>query len=287
MNRLEVEPLNSPFGARVTGVDLTAELSDEDIEAIREAIDTWSFLCFPEQPMTDEAHFAFTRRLGEPEAEHVTLGKTGKVVYFGTVGNVAQDGTRQGSTHPRTHYQKGNHMWHSDSSFRQVPSFVSITHAYEVPGEGAGTQFASMRNAYARLPQDMQAGIAPLHAIHDYVFSRTKVAPVDANHAASLPPIEHKLVRANPRNRLKNYYVGSHARSIVGWSGIESRKLLDDLLERATAPEDTYTHQWRAGDTVIWDNRCLLHRGMGYDADRWRRRMRQTRVAGAGPTIEE
>ena len=150
MSRLEVEPLNSPFGARVTGVDLTAELSEEDIEAIREAIDTWSFLCFPEQPMTDEAHFAFTRRLGEPEAEHVTLGKTGEVVYFGTVGNVAEDGTKQNSTHPRTHYQKGNQMWHSDSSFRRVPSFVSITHAYEVPGEGGGTQFASMRKRLRR-----------------------------------------------------------------------------------------------------------------------------------------
>ena len=287
MNSLDIEPLNAPFGARVTGLDLTADLSEEAVEAIREAIDTYSFLCFPEQPMTDQAHMAFTRRLGAPEEEHVTLGTTGKVVYFGTVGNVADDGTKRGNAHPRTHYQTGNHMWHSDSSFRRVPSFVSITHAYEVPGEGGGTSFASMRNAYAKLPAEMQATIEPLHAIHDYVFSRTKVAPVDPNHAASLPPIEHKLVRKNPRNGLKNYYVGSHARSIVGWTGIESRRLLDDLLERATRPEDAYTHPWRAGDTVIWDNRCLLHRGTGYDADRWRRRMRQTRVAGPGPTIEE
>ena len=287
MSRLDVEPLNAPFGARITGLDLTADLSGEEIEAIREAIDTWSFLCFPEQSMTDEAHLAFTRRLGEPEAEHVTLGKTGKVVWFGTVGNIAQDGTKQDSAHPRTRYQKGNQMWHSDSSFRRVPSFVSITHAYEVPGEGGGTSFASMRNAYRRLSREMQETIDPLRVIHDYVFSRTQVAPVDINHAASLPPIEHKLVRTNSRNGLKNYYVGSHARSVVGWSGIESRRLLDDLLERATAPEDTYTHQWRVGDTVIWDNRCLLHRGTGYDADRWRRRMRQTRVAGAGPTLEE
>ena len=287
MNSLDIEPLNAPFGARITGLDLTADLSEEVVEAIREAIDTYSFLCFPEQPMTDEAHMAFTRRLGEPEEEHVTLGTTGKVVYFGTVGNVADDGTKRGSAHPRTHYQTGNHMWHSDSSFRRVPSFVSITHAYEVPGEGGGTQFASMRNAYAKLPADIQATIEPLRAIHDYVFSRTKVAPVDPNHAASLPPIEHKLVRKNPRNGVKNYYVGSHARSVVGWTGIESRKLLDDLLGRATRPEDAYTHQWRAGDTVVWDNRCLLHRGTGYDADRWRRRMRQTRVAGPGPTIEE
>ena len=287
MCRLHIEPLNAAFGARITGADLTAELSDADVEAIREAIDTWSLLCFPDQPMTDEAHLAFTRRLGEPEAEHVTLGTTGKVTWFGTVGNVADDGSKQGRAHPRTRYQTGNELWHSDSSFRKVPSFVSITHAYEVPGEGGGTRFASMRNAYAGLPADMQAAIDPLHAIHDYVFSRTQVAPVDPNHAASLPPVEHKLVRKNPRNGLKSYYVGSHARSIVGWSGIESRELLVDLLRRATAPEDTYTHQWRAGDTVIWDNRCLLHRGTGYDADRWRRRMRQTRVAGAGPTLEE
>ena len=287
MNALDIEPLNAPFGARITGLDLTADLSEGVVEAIREAIDTYSFLCFPEQSMTNEAHMAFTRRLGEPEEEHVTLGTTGKVVYFGTVGNVADDGTKRGSAHPRTHYQTGNHMWHSDSSFRRVPSFVSITHAYEVPGEGGGTQFASMRNAYAKLPADIQATIEPLRAIHDYVFSRTKVAPVDPNHAASLPPIEHKLVRKNPRNGVKNYYVGSHARSVVGWTGIESRKLLDDLLGRATRPEDAYTHQWRAGDTVVWDNRCLLHRGTGYDADRWRRRMRQTRVAGPGPTIEE
>ena len=287
MSPFRVEPLHPDFGARVTGVDLTARLSESEIEAIREAIDTWSLLCFPGQAMTDEAHLDFTRHLGEPEAEHVTFGKTGEVVYFGTVGNVAADGSTHGSAHPRTRYQTGNEMWHSDSSFRLVPSFVSITHAYEVPGEAGGTQFVSMRSAYERLPEDMQATFAPLHVLHDYVFSRSQVAPVDPNHAASLPPVVHRLVRTNPGNGRKGYYVGSHARSIVGWSGIESRRLIDDLLARATRPEDVYTHQWQVGDTVIWDNRCLLHRGAGYDADRWRRRMRQTRVAGAGPTLEE
>ena len=287
MSAFRVESLHPDFGAQVTGVDLGAPLSEPEVEAIREAIDTWSLLCFPGQAMTDEAHLAFTRRLGEPEAEHVTLGKTGEVVYFGTVGNVAADGSTHGNTHPRTRYQTGNEMWHSDSSFRLVPSFVSITHAYEVPGEAGETQFASMRSAYERLPEDMQATIAPLHVLHDYVFSRSQVAPVGPNHAASLPPVAHRLVRTNPRNGRKGYYVGSHARSIVGWSGIESRRLIDDLLERATRPEDIYTHQWQVGDTVIWDNRCLLHRGAGYDADRWRRRMRQTRVAGAGPTLDE
>ena len=75
-------------------------------------------------------------------------------------------------------------------------------------------------------------------------------------------------------------FVGSHARSIPGWSGIDSRRLLDDLLERSVEPAHIYAHDWRVGDTVVWDNRCILHRGMGYDADRWRRRLRQTRVVG-------
>lgn len=276
-----IAPLHPGFGARVTGIALSGELSAAEVAVIREAVDSYSVLCFPEQDMSDERQLAFTRLLGEPEAEHVTFGKTGRVVYFGTVGNVGDDGAKQVNADSGTRYQRGNELWHSDSSFREVPSYVSILHAYEVPGEGGETCFASMRTAYARLPDDLRATIDPLFVLHDYVFSRSQVAPVDPNHAASLPPVMHPLVKTNPGNGLKNYYVGSHARSIPGWSGIESRRLLDDLLARATEPDNVYAHPWRAGDTVIWDNRCLLHRGAGYDADRWRRRMRQTRVVGS------
>ena len=287
MASLCFEELHPDFGARVTGIDLTASLSTQDIENIKEAVDTYSFLCFPKQPMTDAAQLAFTRLLGEPEPEHVHYGKTGEIEYFGSVGNVIDVDRKEGNADSSTRYQKGNEMWHSDSSFRLVPSYVSITHAYEVPGEGGATQFVSQRAAYARLPEELQTAIDDLHVLHDYVFSRSKVAPVDPNHAASLPPVEHKLVRTNPRNGRKNIYVGSHARSIIGWSGIESRKLIDDLHDRATRPQDIYAHRWQVGDTVLWDNRCLLHRGAGYDADRWRRLMRQTRVSGAGPTLAE
>ena len=287
MSQLKIEPLHDDFGARITGVDLTGTLSSDQIAEVHCAVDDYSFICFPGQDMTDEAQLSLTQRLGEPEEEHVTFGKTGEKVYFGTVGNVVSSEKKLGNADADTRYQMGNELWHTDSSFRLTPTYVSITHAYEVPGEDGATQFVSMRAGYARLPEELQTAIDPLHVIHDYVFSRSKVAPVDPNHAASLPPIEHKLVRTNPGNGRKNFYVGSHARSIVGWSGIDSRKLIDDLLERCTRPQDIYAHQWRVGDTVLWDNRCLLHRGAGYDADRWRRRMRQTRVRGQGPTLDE
>ena len=281
MSLISFEPLHDDFGVRVTGADLSGDLSAGQLAQIRDAIDEYSLLCFPEQDMSDEKQLAFTRRLGEPEPEHVTFGKTGEVTYFGTVGNVQDDGAKRGNSDAGTRYQTGNQLWHSDSSFRQVPSFVSIVQAYEVPGEGGATEFASTRAAYARLPQALRETIEPLEVLHDYVFSRSQVAPVDPKHAASLPPVLHRLVRENPANGRKNSFIGSHARSIAGWSGIDSRRLLDDLLARATRPQDVYAHAWQAGDSVIWDNRCLLHRGTGYDADRWRRRMRQTRVVGS------
>lgn len=287
MPAIEFEPLHQDFGARVHGVDLVDGLTDTVLAEIADGIDEYSLLLFAGQPMHDDAQLAFTQRLGEPEPNHIKFGATGEIDYFGTIGNVVDADTHRGNDDPQTRHQSGNNLWHTDSSFRLVPAKFSINHAYEVPGEGGETEFASMRAAFAALPGERQAEIAPLKVLHDYVFSRSQVAPVDPNHAASLPPVEHRLVRTNPTNGRQNFYVGSHARSIVGFGGVESRALIDDLNTRATETEHVYSHRWAAGDTVLWDNRCLLHRGAGYDADRWRRRMRQTRVSGTGSTLEE
>ncbi len=262
----EYERLHADFGARINGVDLASELSADEIIELRAAIDEYSVLHFPGQAMSDEAQLALTRQLGEPEESHGVFGRTGEIEYIGTIGNVVDGETKRDEADPQTLSQKGNNLWHSDSSFRQVPSFVSILHAYEVPGEGGETEFVSQRAAYGRLDDDVKTQIDDLHVLHDYVFSRTKVAPVHDNHAASLPPIEHKLVRSNPNTGVKNFYVGSHARSIIGWSGINSRRLIDQLNEEATVPEAQYSHRFSEGDTVFWDNRCVLHKATGgYD----------------------
>jgi alpha-ketoglutarate-dependent 2,4-dichlorophenoxyacetate dioxygenase len=278
MTSFTIDPLHDEFGATITGIDLGKTLSDAEVVAVHKAIDSYSFLVFPDQKLDDDKHLAFTRQLGAPEPNHVALGRDGVVNYFGTIGNVQADGTVHGNEHQHTKFMTGNNMWHTDSSFRLVPSLVSIMYAYEVPEEGGHTQYVSSRAAYRRLSDATKETIDPLEVVHDYVFSRSKVA---------LPPINQKLVRSNPGNGEKNYYVGSHARNIEGWDDAESRALLDDLLDRATGEEHIHTQVWEPGQLVIWDNRCMLHRGTGYDADKYRRHMRQTRVAGAGPTLEE
>jgi alpha-ketoglutarate-dependent 2,4-dichlorophenoxyacetate dioxygenase len=251
-------------------------------------VDTYSFLLFEDQSFDDASQLELTHTMGEPEPSHVARGE-GKLEYFGTIGNVQPDGTVLGNSHKKTIFLTGNNMWHSDASFKERPAFLSIMCAYETPVEGGETLFVSMRRAYARLSEERRAEVDPLVVIHDYVYSRSKVAPdaVSPELAATLPPVRQKLVRRNPRTGERNLFVGSHAKAIEGWSDTTSRALLDGLVEGATAEPHVYTHRWRPGQVVFWDNRCLLHRGAGYDADRFRRYMRQTRVRGSGPTLTE
>ncbi|MGI9336365.1 MAG: TauD/TfdA dioxygenase family protein, partial [Gammaproteobacteria bacterium] len=164
----------------------------------------------------------------------------------------------------------------------------SLSYAHEVTPQGGELEFASARPAYAELPDSLKDRIEDLVVIHDYVYSRSKVGKdvVWSSLAESLPPVPQRLVRTNPVTGQKNFFVGSHARTMQGWRDEDARELLDDLIARTVKPENIYRHRWREGDLLIWDNRCLLHRGRPYDADRHRRRMHQTRVVGVA-TFEE
>ena len=283
---LQYEELHPEFGCRINNVDLSGPLDVRTVDDIAAAIDAFSFVCFSDQSMDDDAHLALTRRFGNPEPSHTSVGR---INYFGTIGNVQPDGTVLGSTDKKTIFLTGNNMWHSDASFKPVPAFLSIMCAYETPAEGGETMFVSLRAAYKRLAAQRRRELDPLIAIHDYVYSRSKVAPdaVSPELAASLPPVRQRLVRTNPNTGVKNLFLGSHVREIEGWSEADSRALIDKLTTEATAPEHIYAHAWQPGDVVLWDNRCLLHCGAGYDADRFRRYMRQTRVSGACSSLEE
>jgi alpha-ketoglutarate-dependent 2,4-dichlorophenoxyacetate dioxygenase len=99
--------------------------------------------------------------------------------------------------------------------------------------------------------------------------------------------VRQALVRANPVNGRKAFYVGSHACEIVGMPTAAARALLRELRETATRPDVVYTHRWQVGDLVMWDNRCMLHRGRPWDESRYRRVMHRTTVAGEGPTAPD
>ena len=286
---MQITRLHDEIGACITGVDLSLTLSDAQFAQIDQAINQYSLLLFRDQQLDDDLHIAFTRRFGELEEEHVSYYSRGEITYIGTVGNIDADGKQLTNSNRGVRSSTGNQLWHSDSSFREVPSLHSILYAYEVPPEGGDTEFVSARAAYKRLDTNTQTEIENLVGIHDYVYSRTSVSE-DADNQGQrtfMYPVRQKLVRTNPRTGEKNFYVGSHVRDIDGWQRDDSRPLLDTLTNEATRPESIYRHRWLAGDLLMWDNRCVLHRGCGYDADKYRRLMHQTRVRGAGPTLAE
>ena len=287
--KLQLRPLHSDFGVEILNLDLSQPVSDAQFAEVEMAAEQYSVLLFRRQSLDDDSQLAFSRRFGELEYGHVAYGRDGSIEYIGHIGNIDAKNSQLPSKHKDVVFSTGNEMWHSDSSFREVPARFSISYAYEVTPEGGELEFVSTRPAYSRLPRKLKETIADLVVIHDYVYSRSKIGAdvVSPSLAASLPPVPQKLVRKNHATGAKNYYVGSHARSIESWNDEDARALLDDLVARATKSENRYQHRWQVGDLLIWDNRCVLHRGRPYDADRYRRRMHQTRVAGLCSSLDE
>lgn len=286
---LTTRALHPLFGAELVGVDVK-RVDDVTFTEIVAAFNEHSVLLFRGQSLGDEEQIAFSRRFGPLETTIRSIAsREGTPVHIANLSNVDADGRLIPSGDKRNVYNAGNQMWHSDSSFKKVPALASLLSAREIPPEGGETQFASMRVAYGRLPGDVQRFLEDKIAVHSFVYSRGLVDDglMPADHAAQVPPVRQALVRVNPVNGRRALYVGSHACEIVGMPTAEARALLRELREAATRPELVYTHRWQVGDLLMWDNRCMLHRGRPWDESRYRRVMHRTTVAGDGPTAPD
>lgn len=283
---LTTRTLHPALGVEIVDIDVT-RVDDASFREIIAAFEEHSVLLFRGQLLTDEQQIEFSRRFGPLETTIKSIASQARTMaHIADLSNVDAEDRLIPAGDKRNLYNAGNQMWHTDSSFKQVPAHASLLSAREVPPTGGETQFASMRVGYASLPADMQRFLEGKVAIHSFVYSRGLVdgGLMPPDHAAQVPPVRQALVRANPVNGRQAFYVGSHACEIVGMPTAEARALLRELRETATRPDRVYTHRWRVGDLVMWDNRCMLHRGRPWDESRYRRVMHRTTVAGAGPT---
>ena len=286
---LQTRPLQSCFGVELVGVDVR-KVDEAMFAEIVAAFEEHSVLLFRGQQIGDEEQIAFTRRFGPLETTIRTINSVAKVApEISYLANVDAEDQLIPKGDKRNLFNAGNQMWHSDSSFKRVPAHASLLAAREVPPEGGETEFASMRVGYERLPEATKQLLEGKVAIHSFVYSRGLVSDglMPPDHAAQVPPVPQALVRANPRNGRKAFFVGSHACEILGMPTDEARALLRRLLDLATEPDKVYTHRWRPGDMVMWDNRCVLHRGRPWDETVYRRVMHRTTVAGEGPTAPD
>ncbi len=288
---LTITRVHPSIGARVDGVDLTRPMDDATFQTIFDAFQEYSVLVFSHQHFDDESQQAFSRRFGPLETTIRAIGREDRLSdQLVDLSNIDPDHDDKliGWDDRRMIYQSGNQLWHTDSSFKPVPAMASLLSGREVPPVGGETEFVSMRHAYATLPEETRRRLGDKVVVHSILYSRSTIAKglFDPAQEKGLAPVRQALVRANPVNGKRSIYIGAHAWYIEGMPYDESRRLLDDLLAHTVQPENVYQHHWRKWDAVMWDNRCVLHRGRPWDASAHRRVMRRTTNAGEGFTAD-
>jgi alpha-ketoglutarate-dependent 2,4-dichlorophenoxyacetate dioxygenase len=280
------------LAAEVEGIDLTRPLSPDEVAAVHAGMDKYAVLVFHDQPLTDEQQLAFTRSLGEIEhAIGTSLRAPDEYrlpTTFADVSNLDKDNQIYAREDRRRLFALGNRLWHSDSSFKVIPAKYSLLHARSIPSKGGNTEFADMRAGYDAIDDETRALVQDLVCEHSQLYSRQQLGFTDFTdeERVRFAPVRQCLVRTHPVHRRKSLYLSSHAGGIVGWPVPEARAFLRDLNEVATQRQFVYSHRWRVGDLVMWDNRQTMHRARPFPAHE-PRDVRRTTLVGDGPTAAQ
>ena len=278
------------FAGEVDGFDLAKPLSPEDAAAIHAGMDRYAVLVFHGRPVTLEQQMAFTLALGPIEQAIGTgLRENERIpTTFADVSNLDKDDRVFARDHRTRLFALGNRLWHSDSSFKPTPAKYSLLHAHRIPSRGGNTEFADMRAGWDSLDPETQAQCEGLICEHSQIYSRQILGFTDFtdDERRRFAPVRQVLVRTHPVTGRKSLYLSSHAGGIIGWPVPEARAFLRDLVEHATQRQFVYSHQWRVGDLVMWDNRQTMHRARPFP-EHEPRDVRRTTLAGDRPTVAQ
>ncbi len=276
-------PLSPAIGMEVHGIDMSRPAPPDTIARLNEVLSHNSILLFRDQDLTPERHIAFSRYFGELEP-HVAdqYNMPGHPEIF-IVSNVVENGREIGA-------RGGARHWHSDYSYRERPSLGSLFHCLECPPEGGQTQFASMYTAYEALPNEKKELLAGVRAVHDYNYYWTNYTPhrkpLTEEQRRQVPPVAHPALRTHPVSGRRALYLAHQVVShFEGMEFDESQEIIEEIVSFATESRFVYTHEWRPGDVIFWDNRSSMHRVLPFDEERHHRRMHRTTLKGDRPYL--
>ena len=288
---VDVKPLRTLFVGEVTGLDLGDEIDTGLLSELIQALDTYGALVFRDQTLDDDAQMRFSALFGPLETTrraHRLDHKLRLDIHISDISNLDETDALMSEDDSRLMSSLANRLWHTDSAFKRVPARYSILAAQVLPNRGGETELADMRAAYDDLPGETKTRIEDYVCEHSIFNSRATVGFTDFTdeERAALPPVPQVLVRVHPGSGRKSIYLASHAGNILGLPVPEGKMLLLDLMEHATQRQYVYTHHWRPGDVLMWDNRCTMHRGRWYDPAEVRD-LRRTTVSDVVPTVAE
>ena len=250
------------FGAVAEGGDVR-ELNAASFRDLYAAFLKFGFLVMPDQHLSEAENIQFAERFGKLEFGALPLANEHKQ-EDGSFDQIISLDTQRMRTNV------GNEAWHTDSTYWPISSKCAMLSALKVPEKGGETQLADARAGYDSLSDEMQELIADLGAYHSTEFSQANdlgdFPRRDKNSIYHGEAYFRPLVKIHPETGRKCLFIGRHAFGIPGMARDQSRELLNTLLQAIVSDErHVYTHDWRVGDLLVWDNRCLLHRARPYD----------------------
>ncbi|MEE9256537.1 MAG: TauD/TfdA family dioxygenase [bacterium] len=292
---MEIAPTGKALGAEIRGIDLSREVPGECAEALRAAWAEHLVLLFRDQELTEEQHLAASRIFGElkvgaAKAYYEKQGLKAPGVEghpeISVISNIGPDGKPAMVTEG---LGSGEVVWHSDNSYVEQPPAGSFLYARVLPPEGGNTSFNNQYMAYETLPEELKEKIAGRKAVHDSSRNSAGVLRPGVKLPAKLsevPGPHHPIVRTHPATGRKALFLGRRrdypSQSIVGLPEEESERLVDALWTHATREEFVWTHVWRIGDIILWDNRCTMHHREPH-AGTHPRILHRTQIAGEIP----
>lgn len=271
----EVRPLSGALGAEILGPDLRRPLDPGLLGKIRQTLLERGVVVFRDQALGHAEQIAFARQLGEPDVHPIAEGMpehpemirvhkpAGERAFFGT-------------------------SWHTDNSFFERPSALTILHGVVIPPVGGDTLFASMERAWGGLSEPMKRFLEPLSALHSarpaFDPKVTGTAKYEGKAAikyrmsdAVYAEVVHPVIRTHPETGRKSIFVNPmFTERIVELERHESDALLAMLHAHSTRPEYTCRVRWAPHSLVVWDNRQTQHYAIDDYADHERLMYRVT-----------
>lgn len=287
----EVKGRNNGFAAKLSGVDLSLSIDIPTFDRIHRLWMKHPVLVFPDQTITDIQQIAFAKHFGDLEVHPSLAHRADDYPEIYRVSNVDKADRIMEPESSDWQYLELTWLWHTDSSFRPVPSMASILHGIEIPPVGGDTLFADLTAAYEALPSHDRALVQKLRVVHDHeaILAKSKglTERDDKGVYEHLPPVTHPLVRRHPITGRRSLFLSPHTMDKVeGMQASEGRELLNGLIAHASEDRFVYRHIWKANDVLMWDNRCTMHAVMPYDSINHRRVMHRTTIVGEGPPTD-
>jgi alpha-ketoglutarate-dependent taurine dioxygenase len=255
---LEIRPLNDALGAEVSGLDLTQPLDDATVAKIRDAFLKHHLLCIRSAPLEPAEFARVAGYFGKPQLQLLRKRRHGETPEV----SILESTYKRPEDKPDDMRLVRLSGWHTDDSYFATPAKATMLQSIRIPDSGGETKFCNMRKAYLDLPVETRERLDGLRAVHGY---DTKRAPARAikltkEEENETPDVDHPLIRTHEDTGEKTIYFNSNRTDrVIGMARDESDALLDMIYTHVTLPKYQYHHKWRAGDILLWDNRCLMH----------------------------